>query len=98
LDWSLRQQLKVPPEDRYRAMKEAWYFHPTSWYMRRKDGGGYDGIGCNGKACVPECKFYPQTGRIEDSEVIQKHRELEEHYKKNNAIVEPTTTTTTRRY
>jgi hypothetical protein len=45
---------------------------------------------------IPECRFYPKTGRIEDSEVIQKHRELEESYRKNNAIVEsPNTTTST---
>jgi hypothetical protein len=50
---------------------------------------GYDGFGCRGQGCIPECRYCPETGRIEDSEVIQKHREREERYRKNNAIVEP---------
>jgi hypothetical protein len=40
-------------------------------------------------SCIPECRFYPETGRIEDSEVIQKHREREKRYRDNNAIVAP---------
>jgi hypothetical protein len=50
---------------------------------------GYDGFGCTGQSCIPECRFYPETGRIEDSEVIQKHREHEQGFRKNNAIVKP---------
>jgi hypothetical protein len=38
-------------------------------------------------------KCYPKLGRIEDYEVIQKHREREKRYRDNNAIVEPPTTT-----
>jgi hypothetical protein len=34
-------------------------------------------------------KCYPKLGRIEDYEVIQKHREREKRYRDNNAIVEP---------
>jgi hypothetical protein len=30
---------------------------------------GYDGYGCINGACVPECRFYPEEGRIEDEEV-----------------------------
>jgi hypothetical protein len=88
LDWDLRQQLKVSPEDRYAHGKYHWYAHPSSWGVRVPHRG-YDGQGCTGKACVPECRFYNKTGRIEDSEVIQKHREREENYRKNNVIVAP---------
>jgi hypothetical protein len=49
----------------------------------------------NAHWCVPECRYYFKYGRIEDSEVIQKHRELEKRYRDNNAIVEPPTTTIT---
>jgi hypothetical protein len=42
--------------------------------------------GCNQfTGCVPECRFYPDTGRIED-EVIR-DREWEEDHRKRNAIV-----------
>jgi hypothetical protein len=27
---------------------------------------GYDGNGCNNGICVPECRYSPETGRIED--------------------------------
>jgi hypothetical protein len=88
LDWELRQQLKVSPEDRYQHEKKHWYSHPSSWY-KRVPHRGYDGKGCTGQACIPECRFYHEAGRIEDSEVIQKHREREKRYRDNNAIVEP---------
>jgi hypothetical protein len=91
LDWDLRQQLKVSPEDRYQHKKKAWSSHPSSWYGRVPHRG-YDGQGCNQftrPSCIPECRFYPEYGRIEDSEVIQEHREREKRYKDNNAIVVP---------
>jgi hypothetical protein len=76
----LRQQLKVSSEDRYQHRKKHWYSHPPSWYVRVPHKG-YDGQGCNQyTGCIPECRFYPETGRIEDSEVIQKHREYEQGY------------------
>jgi hypothetical protein len=40
-----------------------------------------------GGCCVPGCRYYPEYGRIEDVEVIKKHRELEEEYRKCNEIV-----------
>jgi hypothetical protein len=91
LDWELRQQLKVSPEDRYQHEKKHWSSHPSSWYVRVPHRG-YDGQGCNQftkPSCIPECRFYPETGRIEDAEVIQKHREREKRYRDNNAIVAP---------
>ena len=65
-----------------------WYSHPSSWYVRVPHNG-YDGFGCTGQGCIPECRFYPRTGRIEDSEVIQMHREHEKRYRDNKGIVEP---------
>ncbi|HEY7083077.1 MAG TPA: hypothetical protein VH500_25570 [Nitrososphaeraceae archaeon] len=38
----------------------------------------YDGKGCNGfTGCIPECRYYPDKGRIED----------EEGYRKRNALI-----------
>ena len=81
--------LRVHPEERYQHKKEAWYFHESSWYMRRRDGieNGYDGYGCNNGKCVPECRYYPKYGRIEDEEVIQRHKEIEEGYRKRSALI-----------
>jgi hypothetical protein len=106
LDWSLRQQLKMSPEERYQDKKKHWYSHELSyWHQTIYDNGkAVDTIkeyGCGrsiekieGGWCVPECRYYPKYGRIEDSEVIQKHRELDKRYRNNNAIVEPPITTT----
>jgi hypothetical protein len=67
VDYYKRKKLEVPPERRYHHKKEHWYFHETSWYMRGVNG--YDGYGCNNGVCVPECRYYPKEGRIEDEEV-----------------------------
>ena len=83
-DYYLKMNLRVPPEDRYQHKKEAWYFHESSWYMRHNNG--YDGHGCNNGKCIPECRYYPKFGRIEDEEVIQRHKEIEEGYRKRNAL------------
>lgn len=37
-------------------MKETWYFHDSSWSMRETNG--YDGRGCNGHSCIPECEYF----------------------------------------
>jgi hypothetical protein len=58
---------RMTPEERYQQLKEEWYFHDSSWYMRHDNG--YDGYGCNNGVCVPECRYYPEEGRIEDEEV-----------------------------
>jgi hypothetical protein len=101
LDWFLKQQLKVSPEDRYQNAKKHWYTHELSYLhqIRDENTGKYVDIikkyGCGRHennpvgSCVPECRYYNSTGRIEDSEVIQKHKELEKRYRDNNAIVEP---------
>jgi hypothetical protein len=52
---------------RYDEYKEHWYFHKSSWYMRGLNA--YDGQGCNGfTGCVPDCKFYPDEGRLIEEE------------------------------
>jgi hypothetical protein len=83
-EYYLKMNLRVSPEERYQLEKEAWYFHESSWYMRHDKG--YDGQGCNNGECIPECRYYPEFGRIEDEEVIQRHKEIEERYRKRNAL------------
>lgn len=36
--------------------------------LERDDGRGCGG---NGLGCVPECRFYPAEGRIEDLEIVE---------------------------
>jgi hypothetical protein len=38
--------------------------------------------------CVPECRYYPEYGRIEDEEIIKENNELRESYAKKNAIID----------
>jgi hypothetical protein len=83
-DYYLKMNLRRSPEERYQHKKEAWYFHESSWYMRHDNG--YDGQRCNNGECIPECRYYPKFGRIEDEEVIQRHKEIEECYRKRNAL------------
>ncbi|HEY7570580.1 MAG TPA: hypothetical protein VH796_04345 [Nitrososphaeraceae archaeon] len=84
-DFYLKMNLRVNPEDRYQDKKKAWYFHKSSWCMRHDNG--YDGQGCNNGKCIPECRYYPEVGRIEDEEVIQRHKEIEGLYRKRNALI-----------
>jgi hypothetical protein len=90
LDFILRRQIRMPPEQRYQREKAHWYWHESSWTWRGLDATGYDGEGCNQfTGCIPECRYYPKYGRIEDDEVIEKHKELVERHKQENSIVEP---------
>jgi hypothetical protein len=57
----------------------------------RDQSKGYDGHRCNNGQCVPECRYYPEYGRIEDEEVIAAHNKWVESYRQRNAIVEPST-------
>jgi hypothetical protein len=45
--------------------------------------------GCDGGGCVPECRFYPEHGRIEDEEVIEEHNKFVEKLRNEKRIVEP---------
>jgi hypothetical protein len=47
--------------------------------------------GCANLGCIPECRFYPEYGRIEDEEVIAEHNKRVEYLKERNDIVEPPT-------
>lgn len=51
-------------EERYQTMKEMYYFHDSSSYMRFGDTRP-DNYGCNSDACIPECDFYPATGNLD---------------------------------
>jgi hypothetical protein len=91
LDYYLKARLRVPPEQRYQRIRKEPWFHDGSWYMRDQSKG-YDGHGCNQfTGCVPECRYYPEYGRIEDEEVIVDHNKWVESYRQGNAIVEPST-------
>ena len=86
LDFSLKRKLRISPEQRYQQKKENWLFHDSSYYARGLEA--YDGFGCNQFTdCVPECRYYPKLGSIEDEEVIKEHRELEEEHRKLDRII-----------
>jgi hypothetical protein len=87
LDYALKRKLRVPPEQRYQREKAHWYWHESSWYWRGVNG--YDGHGCNDGKCISECRYYHETGRIEDKEVIEEHNKLVKSHRQKNAIVEP---------
>ena len=89
LDFGLKRWLRKTPEQRYQEEREDRYFHELSCYMRGLSIiNNYD-KGCNDQRCIPECRFYPEHGRIEDEEVIQRYKEIVERYRQKNAIVEP---------
>ncbi len=56
--------------------------------MKGLNDYGDDAYGCTSLGCIPECRFYPEYGRIEDEEVIQKHKDIEEHYSTNEVKAE----------
>jgi hypothetical protein len=97
LDYYLKRKLRVPPEERYQHAKKDWFFHELSYLHQTWDdnnGRFVDVVkeyGCGRSSnkegvCVPECRYYPKYGRIEDDEVIAEHREAEEHRKTNTIV------------
>ena len=80
------QHLKTAPETRYREDKKHRYFRPSSRYMRSDKDNGY-GYGS------PTCRYYPETGRIEDAEVIEyykdyrRYEEVTKTFKHNEGMV-----------
>jgi hypothetical protein len=86
LDYILKRELRPSPEQRYQHEKANFLFHDLGCYMRRLNDTEY---GCTGAGCIPECRFYPETGRIEDEEVIEEHNKLIESLRHENSIVEP---------
>jgi hypothetical protein len=88
----VEQNEKWTPERWYQELKKRWYFHGSSWYMRwallkRQLTEEEMKIGCNGyNGCIPECRFYPPEGRVEEDELqrsIQSLTEYLEHEKKS---------------
>jgi hypothetical protein len=63
---------KMIEEVFYQTMKEEYYFHDSSWYMR--NANGYDGKGCTGDSCIPECEYF-KPGL--DSELLPLLKECE---------------------
>jgi hypothetical protein len=86
LDFNLKRELRISPEQRYQRDKANFLFHELSCYMR---GLGEEDYGCTGGGCIPECRFYPEYGRIEDEEVIEEHNKFVEKLRQRNDIVEP---------
>jgi hypothetical protein len=96
----LKGWLRTPPEERYQHFKKAWYFHELSYLQQTRDENGrfvdvVKDYGCGHWSnkreegvCVPECRYYPKYGRIEDEEVIQQHNEMVESYRQKNAIID----------
>jgi hypothetical protein len=69
LDYYLKKRLQVPPEQRYQRIKQNSFFHESNWSVLGLNK--YDEQGCNQfTECVPECRFYPDKGRIEDEETL----------------------------
>jgi hypothetical protein len=90
LKCELEGAFRVPPEVRYQNKKKRWLWHESSWWMRRFTTipplTEYDGQGCNDiTGCVPDCRFYEPTGRIEDDELIKQE---EEENKKEKEMIE----------
>jgi hypothetical protein len=85
LDYQLRAKLRVPPEIRYQKKKANWFFHDSSACARGLNQE--DGYGCTGLECIKDCRYHDESGRFEDQEVIEEHREIEAEYRTQNKIV-----------
>jgi hypothetical protein len=85
LAFCLKAELRRSPEQRYQERKEGWLFHDSNMHNPPGDDRV---LGCTSVQCVPECRYYPQYGRIEDSEVIEEHNKQVQYYRDKNAIVD----------
>lgn len=59
----------------YQEQKANFLFHDSSWYMTEQSDEGY---GCTGAGCIPESKFYQNTGEITDKEITETYKKLSE--------------------
>jgi hypothetical protein len=60
------------PFERYQIWKKNWSSHESSW--SRHGLNRYDGHGCNQfTGCIPECRYYPEEGRIDDEELTSRN-------------------------
>lgn len=82
-DYELKCQfegaLHMTPELRYQRRKDNWLHHESCWFMRRFTTipplTEYDGYGCTADGCIPSCRYYAPSGRIENDEIIQLEEE-----------------------
>jgi hypothetical protein len=89
LDYYLKKRLQVPPEQRYQQIKQYSVCHSSSWYKRGLKR--YDGHGCDQfYGCVPECRYYPDEGRIEDHEIIAEYDAEIAKRRKEGTLIEDT--------
>ena len=93
LDYLLERNLgrgSVTPEQRYQVKKREWFSHNSStgtWYVWANKTR-YDNEGCcSSDKCVPECRFYQETGRIEDDEIIAEHQKYVDKLRQENKII-----------
>jgi len=101
LDYWLKMELRISPEERYQHRKGNWFFHDLSYLDQivdengkaldiiKKSGCGHWSNKREEGCCVPECRYYLKYGRIEDDEVIQEHNEMVKRHIQENTIVEP---------
>ena len=78
LNFGLKRELAMTPEQRYLRKKVNFLYHLKDCHF----GSAVSG-------CKPECRFYHENGRIEDSEVIDEHNRLVDRLKQENRIVDP---------
>jgi hypothetical protein len=96
IDFALKRELRKSPKQRYQEEKKDIVLHEL-YYLQHKDGVDHiKEYGCGHpdikefrRGCVPECRFYPEYGRIEDDEVRQTYKELGEYHMRNNTLVDP---------
>lgn len=101
LDFMLKRDLRISPEERYQHEKRNWFFHDLSYLHQtvnengkvldiiKESGCGHWSNKREEGCCVPECRYYLKYGRIEDDEVIQEHNEMVKRHIQENTIVEP---------
>ena len=86
LDFGLKRQLKMSPEECYQLTKSNRFCHKQGSFYRELSADDWT-KGCHNDQCIPECEYYPEYGRIEDSQIIEEHREHERYYRNKNTII-----------
>ena len=78
LNFGLKRELAMTPEQRYLRKKVNFLYHLKDCHF-----------GSVVSECKPECRLYHETGRIDDSEVIDEHNRLVDKLNQENRIVDP---------
>ena len=101
LDFILKRELRISPEEWNQHGKGNWFFHDLSYLDQTVDeddkavdiikeyGCGHWSNKREEGCCVPECRYYFTNGRFEDDEVIEEHNKLVRDLTEENAIVQP---------